>query len=337
MAAVQIADIYEPLTFNQAVDEKAIELNAFLQSGCMVNDPALTEQAAAGGRIGDLPFDKALATDTEPNYSSDDPASFSVPVGSDTSLMKWRLAAMNESWSTMNLTRELALWDPLTAIVNRVAKWWATQIEKRVISTFVGVYNDNVDADSSDMVNSIYSDVVAGSITAAMVISAEAVIDTQQTAGDHQEVFTAIAMHSVTYSNLKKQNLIDFIPDARGEVMIPFYLGMRVVYDDSMPVIAGTNSPMYITILFAQGVLRNGQGRNTVPSELERLPSAGDGGGQDILYYRRNEIIHPHGISFVSASVSAESATLAELELATNWTRVMTRKNVGVAFLAHNN
>lgn len=336
MAITKLVDIYNPLVFEASVDEAAIELNNFLASGVMVTSEQLNAMANIGGNIGELPFHKPLETSTEPNYTSDDETSSAVPKKITTGKQIYRLASMHSSWSTMDLARELALMDPLDAITRKVGGWWATQIEKRVIASSQGIYADNVANDSSDMVVSIYSDIATP--LAANIISAEAVINCQQTLGDHQGLLSVIAMHSVTYSNLKKQNLIDFIPNARGEVVIPTYLGLRVIVDDSLPVTAGTNSPSYLTILYATGVFDHGTGNPMVASEYERLPAVGDGGGQDVIHSRRSDIIHPGGFQFTSSSVAGQSADLSELRNAANWDRVYAnRKNVPMAFLLHNN
>jgi hypothetical protein len=158
-----------------------------------------------------------------------------------------------------------------------------------------------------------------------------------QTAGDASAMFVAMAMHSVTYTTLQKQNLIDFIPNSMGEIVIPTYMGKRVVVDDSLPVIAGSNSPKYVTLLFGAGAFGYGTGRMLKPSEIDRVAASGNGGGEDVIHTRRNDIIHPAGYQFLSASVAAESATLAELATAANWDRVMDRKVVKVAALYHNN
>ena len=62
MANVQISDIYNPLVFAEAEQEAQIELNAFMSSGVMVEDPRLTAMASVGGNIGELPFFKPLGT-----------------------------------------------------------------------------------------------------------------------------------------------------------------------------------------------------------------------------------------------------------------------------------
>ena len=43
--------------------------------------------------------------------------------------------------------------------------------------------------------------------------------------------------------------------------------------------------------------------------------------------------MHPAGFQWSEGSVAGDSPTIAELELAANWNRVVERKAVGVAFL----
>ena len=334
MATVQIADIYNPLTFARREQEAQIELNRFLMSGVLVQDPRLSAQASAGGNIGELPFFKPLGT-PEPNYSDDVTGNTSTPQNITSDKMVWRLAAQNQSWSTMDLAVELALEDPTGAITGKIGTYWATTNERRVIQTAMGVLADNVANDAGDMVNNIATDDVLP-VLAAETISSDAIIDTVQTMGDHGENLGVIAMHSVPYRNLQKQNLIDFIPNARGEVNIPTYQGKMVVVDDSLPAVAGSNRITYTSILFTVGALAGGSGQVQNPSELDRQPSTGNGGGQTVLYSRRSDIIHPLGFKFTSASVAGESATLAELATATNWDRVWSRKVTGIAFLQTN-
>lgn len=334
MATVQISDVYNPLTFSQAEQEDQLELNRFISSGVAVMDARINAMAATGGNLGELPFYKALGTE-EPNYSSDDPATNSTPANITDSKMTFRLASQNKSWSTMDLARDLALADPVGAITGRVGAYWATNNERRIIKSAMGLLADNVANDAGDMVNNIATD-AAGAVTAAELISGDAVIDTIQTMGDHGENLGIIAMHSVPYRSLQKQNLIDFIPNSRGEVNIATYQGMMVVVDDSLPAVSGTNRVTYTSILFTAGAIAAGFAPTQTPSALERKESAGNGSGESILYSRRADIYQPLGFAFTSASVAGQSATQAELATAANWNRVWERKNVGIAFLQTN-
>lgn len=334
MANVQIADIYNPLVFSGAEQEAQIELNNFIASGVMVEDPRLTAMASAGGNIGELPFFKPLGTE-EPNYSNDVTGDVSTPNKITTGIMKYRLASQNQHWSSMDLAAELALQDPVMAITNRIGQYWATTNERRLIQSTMGILADNVANDNSDMVVSVATD-ATGAPTAAELVSNDAILDAQQTAGDHQSGFSAIAMHSVVYSRLRKQQLISFIRDADNNTLFQMYGNLRVIVDDSLSAVAGVNRVTYTTVIFGNGAVTHGDGRVLVPSEMERLPAKGNGGGQTDLHSRRADIIHPLGFEFTSASIAGQSANLAELATEANWNRVWERKNVPLCFLQTN-
>jgi len=334
MANVQIVDIYNPLVFSGAEQEAQIELNAFLASGVMVADPRLTAMATTGGNTGELPFFKPLGSE-EPNYSDDVTGNSSTPNKTTKGVMKYRLASQNQSWSTMDLAVDLALQDPVRAITGRVGQYWATALERRLIQSTMGILNDNVANDSSDMVVSIATD-SASAITDAELVGNDAILDAQQTAGDHQAGFSAIAMHSVVYNRLRKQQLIDFIRDADNNTLFQMYGNLRVIVDDSLSAIAGAERVTYTTVIFGTGAITSGMGTVTTPSELHRSPEKGNGGGQADLYSRRADIVHPLGFEFTSSSVSGQSATLAELATAANWSRVWERKSVPICFLQTN-
>ena len=79
-------------------------------------------------------------------------------------------------------------------------------------------------------------------------LSAEAIIDAKATMGDAADEIKIIAMNSWVYHALQKKNLIDFIPDARGEVNIPTYMGLRVVVNDG--ILSGLNGAAVTQTVF---------------------------------------------------------------------------------------
>ena len=341
MAEVQLADVYNPLVFNAAVQEKAIELNAFLASGVIVTDPRITLLAQGPGNIGDLPFFAGLVNPqadgtNEPDYVTDVSANKSTPAKITSALMVWRKAMMHKSWSTMDLARELALIDPMGAITGRIGQYWAVNNQQRLIRSAMGVLADNVANDAGDMLYSVATDDVAA-VAAAEKISPDAVITAKATLGDAAGSLVAIAMHSVIFAELQRQEVIIYEKAAGTNIKFPTYLGYVVVEDDSMPAVAGVNRITYTTVLFSAAAFAQGTGTPTVPSEITRDATAGVGGGQDIIHSRATEIIHPAGFAFLSASVAGQSPTFAELEAAANWNRVYAeRKNIGIAYLQTN-
>lgn len=337
MATTQIADIYNPLTFARRATEAQIQLNAFIASGVMSNDVALAAQAAAGGNTGEMTNYKPMVY-SEPNYSSDDPAQLATTDKVESAVMKYRKYFGNRAWSFMDLARMVNLQqgpDPVGVVTTQIGQYWANVEQTRAIRTSLGILADSVANHGGDMVKSVATD-DAGAVTDAERINADVVLDAKQTLGDHASKITAIAMHSVVKTRLQKQNLIDYIPDARGEVMIPTYLGYRIIEDDEMPAVAGTNRITYTCVLFAPGALGYANVPTLNASTTDRIEEAGNGGGEDRVWSRTSGIIHPLGYTWTDASVAGNSATWAELENAANWTRVWDRKNIPMAFIQVN-
>ena len=334
---VLISDIYNPVIWNKSIQEAAIENNRFLSSGVMSNNAEIAAMASGSSTIGELPFFKGLTND-EPNYSNDVSTDLSAPAKITSGKQIYRKAFSNKSWATMDLSVEIAAVDPVTAITGRIGQYWAVNTEKRLINSLTGIMLDNVTNDSADMTTSVATLETGASPTDAKCISADLLITAQSTLGDHADSVNTIAMHSVPFTKLQRLNLISYLPLAGQTIVFPHYLGYRVIVDDSLPVRAGTTSGfVYTSIMFGSDCIGYGAGSPSVPSEVFRAPAAGNGGGQDIIYSRVTEIIHPFGFEFNSASVAGQSATYAELATAANWNRVYAnRKNISLAFLRTN-
>ena len=143
-----------------------------------------------------------------------------------------------------------------------------------------------------------------------------------------------LIMHSAVENALKKLNLIDYIPDARGEVNIPTYLGYEVIVDDGVPVDTGS----YTTYMLGAGAIAWGESMPRVPVEVQREAAQADGAGVEQLWTRREYVMHPRGIACQSAAIAAggdggQSPTNTTLALAATWSRVFERKRVNIAIL----
>jgi hypothetical protein len=316
--------------------KETMVLSTLLQSGILRSDAMLSSFLKGGGQTVNVPFWKDLTDTTTANISSDDPGVEATPdkitTGQDIAIRHNR----NKSWSDADLVSELAGDDPMKRIASRTAAWWAREFQRVLVSTLRGVVADNVAANSGDMVEDISTD-DAAAVTADEQISAEAVLDAAQTMGDASEALNTICMHSVVYTTLAKQNLIDFIPSSDGKVRFPTYLGYRVVKDDLCPAIAGSNRTRYHTYLIGSDALGWAESPPSVPVETFRHPAQGNGGGVEELWTRRQFAMHPYGIKWTSSSMAGMSPTDAELRDAANWSRVYAeRKQINIAVLITN-
>ncbi|MFY9379284.1 MAG: hypothetical protein WAP07_03460, partial [Acutalibacteraceae bacterium] len=120
---------------------------------------------------------------------------------------------------------------------------------------------------------------------------------------------------------------------SEGAAEVPYFLGKRVVVDDSLPVSGG----VYTTYIFGAGAFGWGEGGAPVPTETARDALAGD----DILIHRRHFILHPRGVAFrgvdLSDSNGGSNATPSNTNLAAyaNWKRVYESKNVRIVQFKH--
>lgn len=335
MAVTRLSDLIVPEVFNTNYLAATKELSQIWQSGILMNDPTLAGNLSGAGRTFQMPFYKDLANDAE-NISSDDPDVSSVPKNIGTSKDVAIRHNRNQSWSNMDLNAQLTGSDPMAAIKTRVADYWQRRMQKLLVSTLKGVFADNAAANSGDMRYVIGTD-GAGAITDAELISDVAIIDAKQTMGDAAEMLSVIVMHSRVHSRLQKLDLIEYIQPSGTNIRFPTYLGYRVVVDDGCPAVAGTNRILYSSYLIAQGAFAYAETSPENPVEVERKPAAGNGSGQEILYTRRQFLLHPKMIKWTDSSCAGLSPTNAELEMAANWERVAPeRKMIGLVELVTN-
>ena len=334
MATTRLSDIIEPSIFDAYVSKESTVKSALFESGVVVVDPMVQQKAMSEGSIFHAPFWNDL-DDSESNVGSDDPTSTSTPAKVSAGDEKMIKHHRNKSWAAADLVASIAGSDPAIHIANRVAAYWRRQNQLTLIATLSGILADNIANDSGDMVYNIATDAV-GAPAATELVSPSAVIGAQATLGDRQTELAAIAVHGVVFSRMRQNNVIDYIPDSESKTMIPTFLGMRVIVDDGMPAVAGSNRVTYTSAIFGAGAVAWGEGQARTPVATEREESQGDGEGVETLYHRKRFIIHPKGFSFISGSMAGKSPTNTELAAAANWNRVVDRKLIKIAFLKTN-
>lgn len=336
MSTVQLADVIVPELYADYQNENSPEKTDLFQSGIVVTNPMLTEKAASGGSILDIPFWKDLDATQEPNISTDNPEDEATPNKIGTGMQVARNAFLNNGWSASDLSGELAGSSPMSRISARTSEYWNRQLQRRMVSMAIGVQASNVANDDGDMISDISID-NGDNATAANVFSRAAFTGAAFTLGDAFESTSAISVHSVVYKRMLDNNDIEFVKDSEGSMVVPTFLGRRVILDDGMPVVAGGVSGFkYTSVLFGAGAFGFGAGSPKKPVAVSRVEEQGKGAGIETLWERKTWLMHPFGFKFESASVAGISATNAELADATNWSRVVDRKNVPLAFLVTN-
>ena len=336
MPKTAVADIIVPTLFEQYAIERTAELSRFWESGIVEMAPEVDALAAGGGREVKMPFWKDL---TAARQILSDSASLSVnKITSSQDIARIHNDA--QVWSVNHLAKVISGADPMGAIVELVAAYWARTDEAIMISCLKGMFGA---ASMAGNLLNIHSESIAGENTNTR-LNGGTFVDATSKLGDAADRLTVVAMHSATEAALRKADLIDFIPDSEGKSQIRSFQGRRVVVDDTLPVRAGTtDGQVYTTYLFGRGAFAKGAapldgepltgGFGTEGVEYTRQPLDSD----SVLINRRRYILHPRGVKFTSASVAGDSPTDVELENQANWERVWENKNVRLVAITHNN
>jgi hypothetical protein len=338
MAKTQVADIFVPEVWEGLFIERTAELAKFGQGGLMQRTAEFDTLAAGPSTIAEMPFWQDISGARE--VISDTTALTPAKIGQ--SKDRARIHNDAKAWSTNLLAELLAGDDPMERIVQLVGEYWARIDEDMLVAILKGILKsfDSEDGDPNLL------DIAVGataSVTAANALTGETFIDAKQKLGDVKDRLTAIAMHSEVEADLLKQSLIDYIPDADGRELLPFFQGLRVITDDDLPKTAGSVSGYYYhTILFGNGAVARGfaplnmplrGGFGTQAVEWNRVTLNHD----DVLVNRRRHLMHPRGVKWNEDNVSGDGGpTDTELAYASNWTRVFESKNIRIVGIKHN-
>ena len=306
---------------------------ALLNSGVLVNDPIAAAKLQNDGNLYTLPFYNILDGD-EVNYDgATDITSTETTADVQTGIAYGRA----KGFTARNFVAELSGSDPFGHIVNSVARYWNKKRQNRIIGLLDAIFGITNDAAWA-------KHTVDLSVTTSTPYKIEATTLNDvatDTLGDNKSAYAVAIMHSNVARTLENLQLLEYWKqtDANG-IQRPTTLasanGYLVIIDDGVPVDTTTDDyPKYTTYLLGTGVLRFAPGRLDVPVEIHRDPAKN--GGQDTLYTRIRETIHPNGFSFnVPTTGWTESPTDAQLFNSANWVRKFDAKAIPMAKLITN-
>lgn len=334
MAATAVSNIVVPEVFEDYIIQRTSEKSDFVQSGVVAVDPSLSELAGGGGQTVKMPFYQDLTQDRQILSDSGSLTVNNITADKDIAVIH------NDAqvWGVNALAKYLSGDDPMSAIGDLIAEYWARQDNKILVNTLKGVF-----AASSMAGNKSDIGVSSGTPAAANKLTGSTFVDGLAKLGDRADRLTAVAMHSSTEAALRKADLIDYIPASQGPGMLRTFQGRTVIVDDGLDSTGSGATTKYTTYLFGAGAfvkgsanlsgqpLDGGNGSEGVEFNRDSLKS------EDQLINRRRHILHPRGVKFTSSSMAGQSPTNAELATAANWTLVWEAQNVPLVAVVHNN
>ncbi|WP_298592590.1 hypothetical protein [uncultured Rothia sp.] len=326
---VRLSDVIVPEIFNPYVQLRTTELSNLVQAGVITLDARLNSNLAGEGLTFNVPFFKDLDQDEE-NISNDDPAVKSTPNKIGTGQEVQIRLSRNNSWSSMDLTADLLAHDPMTNIGNRLATYWSLRLQRAFLAVAQGVFahSETTPAGGSTHTAKDLTHDIKGTtfVEGTTTFGGKAFIDTLLTMGDHMGDLSIICVHSLVYGQMRKNNMIDFIPvSINGAAQsVPTFQGLQVVVNDNIPVKSDGTVESW---LFARGAFALGTGSAKTPTETWRDPAAGNGSGQEVLFNRVEWALHPVGYAYIGTA-AAGGPNNATLAAAASWKRVFPERKM---------
>lgn len=316
MATTQLSDIFVRDYYGALAPVNTPEKTSVFESGIVTRSPTLDNIANNGQGTSEISYWQDLDADEAPNISNDNPDDLGEVGKAEQGSMRARTLYLNKGYGVADLTAELANSEPMQHIRNRFGTYWTRQWQRYLLGAARGIIASNIANNAGDMVKD-----------AGATISATAFQDASFTAGDAADMFGAIGVHSVVMNQMVKQDLIEYLRDSTGKIILATYLGKPVFMDDSLTYAPG----QFLSVFFGQGAFGYGEGAPHVPVELQRKPDGGNGGGAEVLWERKTFILQPAGFSWKGSNNLNLSPSATQYASAANWERVFDRKQVPFA------
>lgn len=293
--------------------------NALVQSGVIVNYPAITAALKDYGNFGTIPYYKPLSGDPV-NYDGQTDITVDETSGGHQSFVAYGRA---KAWRERDFMPELVGNDPLGHIVRANAKYWQNQRQKILISVLEGVI---ANSDTGFAKHKIKISRPADNETLPGTINTKLA----EVFGAEKGALRLMIMDAVTAAVFENLNLLSYRKGVSADALlvdmrIGDLMGYTVIVDDNVFNIG----KQYIYVL-GLGAILTGTPRLDRPVELDR-----DGlkyGGTTALITRVRDVLHPNGFSFVIPSSNwSESPTDAQLSASANYTIQYPHKMIPIA------
>lgn len=326
MAETRISDVIKPEIFTPYVQLKTAELSAFFSSGIVQEDSRIALGMRVGGETVNMPYWNDLSGEEEALSDQKSLTVNAITAGQDIAVVQ----ALGKAWGANDLAHTLSGDDPMRAIGDSVAGFWARALDARLISTLKGAMSATKPTAGGGMTGNVHN--ISALSAAKAIIDKNTFADAAFKLGDAYASLSGIAVHSATYAKLVKDDLISTVRGADG---VPFdtYQGKRVIVSDNLP---RTSAGVYTSYLFGAGAFAYAEGTPKMPVEFDRNSLA----GYDVMINRRHIALHLRGVKWIgSANISTGDnssghPTRAELATAANYQRVYENKQIRcVAFI----
>ena len=300
MTITRLGDVIQPEVFTDYVVQRTMELSALIQSGIAENNAEFDALASAPNKLIHMPYWNDLQGDDEVMLDSGDATPGEITAGEDVARKLGRVKAFGANGLSAYLSGD----DPMAAIGDRLAAYWARVFQKILISTLEGAFaSTGGNPSMADKVLDITSE-------DDPLLSGETFLDALQLMGDAKDLLTGVMMHSAVETYLAKRKLIEYVQESEQNPRVPYFMNKRVIVDDGM-IYDGTTKEG-VMYLFGSGAIAWGNGTHPNILQTELVRNGMSYSGEDVLMSRRIAILHPRGVKWLEANLREDPSAAAD-------------------------
>jgi hypothetical protein len=313
-------------------------LTSMLESGAVVQDSEIAQLISSGSNFFTVPFYDVLGGVEDVYNGVNNFTGAELTGGNYSGVVYGRMA----KWMAKSFIKDFNSGaDPMAQIVRGVAQYWQKKRQDRLLGVLNAVFSISGDTDWDLHTTNIAT--TGATVEDSNKIGETTINDACVKAnGDHATGYTLAIMHSTVANRLANLQLLNYskYTDASGitrNLPIATVNGKTVIVNDSAPVAdsgSASGEKEYTTYVLGLGAIRFAQAPVDVPSEMDRDPDAN--GGQDMIYTRVRECMHPAGFSFKGDYTTDVGVPDTELFAAASWERKVPHKAIYMAKIVTN-
>lgn len=316
MSITRLQDVIQPEVFTPYSIQRTMELSELIKSGIAQNTSEFDKLASGPNTLINMPFWDDLTGDPEVMNDEGETTPGKIVANKDVA----RKMAWTKSYGANALSAMLSGDDPMKAIADLFASYWSRQYQQMLLSILDGVFA------ASNMTDKVHD--ISAETGDTALIGGRTFLDAVQKMGDAKDLLTGVMLNSAIETYLAKNDLIDYKEESQGKVRIPYFMGKRVIVDDSMPF--DTQTGVGVSYLFGGGAIAWGNGSHPDIQQTEVVRNGLSLAGEDILVNRRLPLLHPRGVKWTEDSVEKAFPSFTELEAGDNWSRVYEPKAIRI-------
>lgn len=321
------------------MDNDPITPSPFVQSGAFTSDARLGALLAGGSPTFVVPYIGGIDPGLEPNYGNTIYTDIAMPREIEGGSMQGRVAYLNEGFREASLQRYLTQVNAMEIIGGKINQLWLNSAENRARATLAGLRN-------YDQANGkqLTTDISAATANANSGFSFDAFVEVEATMRPSQRGRGVMVVHPQIAAKIRKNNQAELLQTQDNIPPVTVYNG-RALIESELGTKLGTGAnAKYVSFLANAGAFSYSQVPGPKDLRIEETQSTSNGAGDEVLWTRRNMLIHPQGFSFIAAENTltggterqALSASWGDLQKAENWAITMNPQDVGFRFLISN-